>query len=192
MPGPINRRWALDRLRAPIDPVHVHQMRLGAVGRAVPLHRRDRAQADAASARDRPRRVHVSADERNSGHLLARSPVHHMHDAVLPRRRCEFASVSGVERGDDGGVPVAIVGADQLMPPFELSRSRVEGDQRVGEQIGSGPTVVVEVRSRIADRQQQQAGGAIETEGGPYRPPAMLDAGRALPRVASRLIGRGN
>src|SRR5207253_1212024 len=82
--------------------------------------------------------------------------------------------------------------ADELMPPLQLPRLRVERDERVGEKIRARPRFVVEVRARIADRNQQQTRHWVEAVGGPRAATTMLDARRILPRLGSGLAGPGN
>ena len=76
-------------------------------------------------------------------------------------------------------------GPDQLVPPFELPGPRVERDDRVREEVRTGPRLVVEVRPRVADRNQQQSGLRIEAVARPRPATAVLDAGGLLPRLGA-------
>ena len=111
-------RRPLDRLRAPIDSVHVHQPGFRAVRWPIPLHGRDRTQPYAAPSGHRACRVLITRHQRRSDFQFARGPVNDVNYAVLACGHRQLAAVGRVNDGGDGRVPIPIVWRNQLMPPF--------------------------------------------------------------------------
>src|SRR6266478_1774310 len=110
-----------------------------------------------------------------------------MQHAVLTCSRNKLP-VPRIEHRNDSRIPVMLVIGPELMPPLELSCTRVEGDERVGEQIGSRTHGFVEVRTGIAHRNEQRVRGTVKCKSDPHWASSVLCTFGTLPRLCADLI----
>ena len=189
-----NRRDPL-RLRtelehgAPVDRIDVEETRLDAVGRAVPLDARDRADAHTFG---RDRRVLVQhRRHRQLPDELAGVAIDHVQDAFLAAGRDQLA-IARVEQRDGRVVPVVVVVRPQLVPPLELAGASIDRNRRDREQVRALAHVLVVIRPGIADRYEQRTRLAIERIRGPRGAAAVVGRRRGIPGIGAGLVAGGD
>src|SRR5437762_8770221 len=82
---------------------------------------------------------------------------------------------------------------DRLEIPFEFSGLRVEGDDRVAEQIIAGPVAAIRVRAGTTDRKVENAAFVVHRKSeGPHVVAGAVPPAIESPRFVSDFAGTGN
>ena len=95
------------------------------------------------------------------------------------------------QHGGSTQIVILVIVARELIPPFQTTRTGIEHQQRVGEEVGAGARLRIEIGAGIAHGDEQLAAFRIEREGRP-RPAAAGLCRIPGPGVRAELSRRWN